>query len=78
MADQCCKTCVHSRWQLTPTCRIKKDMHGTCVAEFIEPVLPACIVRPVYSRTAIWPDKGSNCPLWEENEHELQGDIWSK
>lgn len=64
---QSCAVCVHSRWCLTPTGRIKKHESGRCMAVFVEPVLPACIVRPHYQRSGIWPDDGSDCPLFQLN-----------
>ncbi len=72
-AKKCCKTCKHSRWQLTPTGRIKLQMAGECVAEFVEPILPSCIVRPTYHRVYVWPDRGEECPLWAENTGKPKG-----
>jgi len=59
-----CASCAFSRWQLTPTGRIKNKA-GRCVAVFSEPALPACIVRPHYQRSAVWMCDGVNCPLYE-------------
>ena len=65
--QQCCKTCLFSRWWLTETGRIKKRSAGHCTVEIVPTILPACCRKHVYEKTAIWPEFGDECPLYQEN-----------
>lgn len=69
MAAKCCKTCIHSRWTLTPNGRIAYEP-GKCVVEVADIVLPECSrcdVPKQPSRSPIWKQHGEHCPLWSEN-----------
>lgn len=76
---QSCKTCIHSRWYLTATGRIKKESAGKCVVELPVVVnLPDCVTnyyayQKIPGRTAIWPDGGETCPLYNRNPGSLLG-----
>lgn len=67
-----CRDCIHARWQLTPTGRIKKNLCGFCSKReellelFTQTRVPPCLTvdRPIYA--SIWPDyDASGCPLRE-------------
>lgn len=68
-----CGTCIHARWQLTPTGRIKKHTAGKCQrqGELLNRAKQAsapCLVVNT-SAHAIWPDfSATNCPEWKEKQ----------
>jgi hypothetical protein len=69
---KCCKTCIYSRWDLTPTGRIARDISGRCVVQLPVVLLPSCVTDATgfsheWHRIGIVPDDGQRCPLWEEN-----------
>ena len=73
--DQCCATCIWSRWYLTPTGRIAKNSSGKCVVPLPPLTLPVSITmsywyRPINDemKTGVQTDDGSDCPLWKANE----------
>jgi hypothetical protein len=73
MKKQCCKTCLFSRWNLTPTGRISKDSSGRCVVEFPFLFLPDCVTKAYGfkkepARTYVSQDWGGSCPLYQENQ----------
>ncbi len=69
---KCCRTCLFSRWWLTPTGKIKnvRTQAGRCTAPLpdFKALLPSCIDPPVVGRRGVWPQEGSDCPLYEANE----------
>lgn len=72
MTKHCCKTCLWSRWELTPTGRIKKDENGRCLFPIpIQPVQPECVKPFIIERYAIAPDDGTHCVCFSENTGDL-------
>lgn len=59
-----CRDCIHARWELSPTGRIKRGSAGLCSKEFevADIKLPVCITASFY-RVFIWPDcPAAQCP----------------
>jgi hypothetical protein len=77
-AKKCCETCIHSRWRLTLTGRIRKDAAGKCDVPFTwedyltawNSVMPECVSIGYYSLGGIWEGRGENCPLYQLNDGE--------
>lgn len=67
-----CESCVHSRWELTPTGMIKKYEPGWCHSPLPQlPPVPICTSIEIMSRKSIWPDY-KDCPVWKENDGPLK------
>lgn len=66
MSRQCCKTCRWAKFERTSTGRVKRNKFGDCTADFVMPKFPAFIITPTIQRVHIWPEKGRDCPLYEE------------
>ena len=70
---KCCKTCIHSRWWLTPTGRIIKDGAGRCVVPLPDftKLLPSSVLKRYSYREPeaglVQPDFGDDCALYQEN-----------
>lgn len=72
MKNQCCKTCLFSRWNLTPSGRISRETNGLCIVPVDMPRLPDCITQYfTYNdeppRRFMGQNDGKNCPCWQEN-----------
>lgn len=73
MAAINCKNCKHSRWHLTPTGRISRNVAGRCSVEnpkaaVVDNVPSCCMLNRMAHRQVIWPDGGTDCPLFESND----------
>lgn len=72
--ERCCKTCVHSQWNLSPTGRIKKDVLGWCQYVIELPIMPSCVQHPLsIHKYRISPNDNATCPVWTENTSSLNG-----
>ena len=73
-SEQCCGTCIYSRWTLTPKGRLSRVKSGRCVVPLPKmPPLPDSVTKsgrfnPEFARTAIWHEEGSECPLYNLND----------
>ncbi len=79
---RCCKTCQHSKWELTPTGQIKRNSTGRCQAPPPEtlPKVPFFlryeleqVLSVFHERIREWqrgiiPEDGDNCECWEPKE----------
>lgn len=67
--QKCCKTCAYAKWWRTPSGRIKQKTSGKC--QWREPalVVPA-VVTVTFSRIAVWPESGAECPTWEAAQQQ--------
>lgn len=67
MSQQCCKACVFAKWERTPSGRISSLHAGRCLFEITLPQLPGN-ARLSISRSAIWPDEGTDCETFQAKE----------
>jgi hypothetical protein len=61
---QSCKDCQSAQWTRTPSGRIKTGAAGRCLFLVSAGLVPAC-VKVTIDRTAIWPDGGEFCPVFQ-------------
>jgi hypothetical protein len=61
---------------LTPTGRIQRQYSGRCLVPLPVIALPICVTEAYgyheWKKGNIHHDRGSNCPLWEENTGKPQ------
>lgn len=75
--DQCCKTCIFSRWELTPTGRIAAYKAGYCTYKVVLPPLPESVTMShnftgKFSKSGITAMNGVDCPVYQPNPGGLQ------
>lgn len=66
-ARQCCGTCIHSRFELTPTGRVRNDASHCYypLNTISRPIVPDSATVKIQRYTNVWPDDGETCPCFQ-------------